>query len=194
MTIAKCGDALPGMWSSSAIGWFSTFSCSLSSCNTKVNASAKPATFSKWFMSMWMKAWGCVCVCILCVLLYLVTRRLWNTAEAWPAHLSQRGPIAQGLIHRVNKHIICLWTQWRWNKAAHVQFYSWQTHTHTHIWGPFMNLGLKATDVVIVHPEITVVWCCGRSGGNLVTYPEQQELLRPHPEHQRLAEESWSSS
>lgn len=144
----------------------------------------------------WRPGVVCVCVCILCVLLYLVTRRLWNTAEAWPAHLSQRGSIAQGLIHRVNKHIICLWTQWRWNKAAHVQFYSWQTHTHTHthIWGPFMNLGLKATDVVIVHPEITVVWCCGRSGGNLVTYPEQQELLRPHPEHQRLAEESWSSS
>lgn len=52
-----------------------------------------------------------------------------------------------------------------------------------------MNLGLKATDVII-HPEIIVVWCCGRSRGKLVTYPEEQELLRPHPEHPWLAEES----
>lgn len=111
------------MWSSSAIGWFSTFSCSLSSCN---KAAAKPTTFSKWLMSMRMKA--CGCWCILCVLLYLVTRWLWNTAEAWTAHVSQWGPIAQCLIHGVNKHIICLWTQWRWNKAAHLQVYSWHTH------------------------------------------------------------------
>lgn len=75
---------------------------------------------------MRMKAWGWWC--ILYVLLYLVTRWLWNTAEAWTAHVSQWGPIAQCLIHGVNKHIICLWTQWRWNKATHLQVYSWHTH------------------------------------------------------------------
>lgn len=171
------------MWSSSVIGWFSTFSCSLFSCN---KAAAKPTTFSKWLMSKRMKAWGWWC--ILCVLLYLVTRWLWNTAEAWTAHVSQWGPIAQCLIHGVNKHIICLWTQWRWNKATHVQVYSWHTR-----W-PFMNLGLKATDRMIIHVEVTAVCCCDRAGGNSVLYLEPQGLLEPHQEHRWLAKESWSSS
>lgn len=64
---------------------------------------------------------------------YLVTRWLWDTAEAGAAHLRQRGPIAQRLVHRVNNAIICLYT--RQNKETHVQFYSWHcadTHTHMH--------------------------------------------------------------
>lgn len=177
------------MWSSSAIGWFSIFSCSLSSCNIEWNPTVKQTTFSKWIISMWLKARGWLC--ILCVLLYLVTWWLWNTAEAWTAHLSQWGPIAQCLIYRVNKCIICLWTQWRWNKAAHMQVYSrTRAHTCTHTHWPFMNLGLKATDRVIIHVEITAVCCCDRASGNSVTYPEQQELLEPHPEPPWLAEES----
>lgn len=53
-----------------------------------------------------------------------------------------------------------------------------------------MNLGLKATDRVIIHVEITAVCCCDRAGGNSVPYPEPQGLLGPHPEHRWLAKES----
>lgn len=130
MIIRKSDVILPGMWSSSAIGRFSTFSSSLSSCNKNRECGSKANTIFEVSNAGASEAPG-LCACILCVRLYLVTRWLWNTAEAWTAHLSQWGPIAQCLIHRVNKHIICLWTQWRRNKAAHVRFYSRHTHTHS---------------------------------------------------------------
>lgn len=88
---------------------------------------AKSTIFLVWLMSTWMNDWGYLC--ILCAFLYLMTRWLWNTAEAGATNLSQRRPIAQCLVHRVNNDIICLYTQPRWNKETHMQFYSWHTHT-----------------------------------------------------------------
>ncbi len=72
---------------------------------------AESTIFLVWLMSTWIHMNNRVCLCSFCVFLYLMTRWLRDTAEAGATHLSQRRPIAQRLIHRVDNAIICLYTQ-----------------------------------------------------------------------------------
>lgn len=111
------------MCSSSAIGWFSSLSCSFSPCNRERIITSKVSNIlGKTNISL--SEFLGLSAYFMCVL-YLMTRWLWNTAEAGATHLSQRSPVAQCLIHRVNNDIICFCTQTTRNKATHRQSYSW---------------------------------------------------------------------
>ena len=130
------------MCSSSAIGWFSSLSCSFSPCNRERITASKVSNFLGKINISLSEFLGSSAY-FMCVL-YLMTRWLWNTAKAGATHLSQRSPIAQCLIHRVNNDIICFCAQTTRNKAMHRQSYSWPLD-----WRP------PGTEVI--HPGITAV-------------------------------------
>lgn len=58
-----------------------------------------------------------------CVILYLVTGWLCNTAEAGATHLSQRRPVAKSLVHGVNNAVICLCTTRGKVDQSHIQLF-----------------------------------------------------------------------
>lgn len=135
------------MCSSSAIGWFS----SLSGCFSTYNTERVVASNVNNIPGVINCQHECICLCILCVFLYLMTRWLWDTAKAGATHLSKRRPIAQCLIHRVNNAIICLYTgpdKMEQSNTCAVLMLTLYTQ-----W-PGRHQGSKATDMVISHPEI----------------------------------------
>lgn len=190
-------DLLPGICSSSAIGWFSKLSCSFSAYNKeRVTASKVNIILGMINVNMnlyeWLGVVGVFHVVFLIPHDTVTLRYCWSWSDS-----SEPTTSHSAVPHRRGQqyHYLPLHTARQDGTKQHVcNFIADTILTHTHTQWPVRHQGPKATDMVISHPEITVVWCCEKSASVSITHPGQQEPLWPHPVNQCLAEESWSFS